>query len=46
MNVDANVVIQNLSQRMAQLEIDLAVKGAYIQSLEKQIVGLKEESKA
>lgn len=34
MNVDANVVIQLLSERIAKLEVDLAVKEACIRALE------------
>lgn len=37
MNIDANVVMQNLTKRISQLEFELAVKEAQIQSLEKEL---------
>ncbi|MER2090998.1 MAG: hypothetical protein ABS920_14760 [Sporosarcina sp.] len=36
MNVDAQTVINKLSQQIAQLSVELAIKDAHIEALKKQ----------
>lgn len=37
MNVDANVVMQNLAQKISQLELELAVRNAMIKKLQDEL---------
>lgn len=45
MNIDANIVMENLTKRISQLEFDLAVKDAQIHLLEKRIADYESKAK-